>query len=578
MRHLCRRLCFYVLLATGLVAPAEHVTGPLNGRVTLPCTYSLAPTSMCWGRGSCSLLKCNDAIIWTDGHKVTWKESDRYQLLGIISHGDVSLTITGATKEDEGTYCCRVEIRGLFNDKKKEVTVEIHETTSPPKSTNQPFHHPQEFPLPTGSESPYITPKTTSANFIAFTVEQEKQKNNKIEDIDPKLPYIVAGVVTVIILISLAALLYRYRHCKRINKDTSSWCVKLTFARSKVPVIEVFKVNCVWTLLFTRQRIIGVKGMVASRMTTSSPLHLFRNAEPCKGVSTYRRPAERSDVLGCRQEMRHLCRRLCFYVLLATGLVAPAEPVTGPLNGRVTLPCTYSFAPASMCWGRGKCPLSKCSDAIIWTDGHKVTWKKLDRYQLLGNISHGDVSLTITGATKEDEGTYCCRVEIRGLFNDKKKEVTVEIHETTSPPEPTDQPFHTPHEFPLPTGSDCPYVTPKTTSANLISFTMEQENQQNNEIEDIDSKLAYIVTRVVIFILISLAALLYSYRPCKRMNKDTSRVFRFLASSQDETEQHRRNPLTIMRSVRSPLSCPALEQKKRSPTIISLEGLERTQD
>ncbi|XP_066446603.1 hepatitis A virus cellular receptor 1 homolog [Eleutherodactylus coqui] len=237
--------------------------------------------------------------------------------------------------------------------------------------------------------------------------------------------------------------------------------------------------------------------------------------------------------------MRHLWRRLGFYVLLATGLVAPAEPVTGPLNGRVTLPCTYSLAPTSMCWGQGSCPYSKCNDAIIWTDGHKVTWRKSDRYELLGNISHGDVSLTITGATKEDEGTYCCRVEIPGLFNDKIKEVTVQIHETTSPPEPTDQPFHTPHEFPLPTGSESPFINPKTTSANLIPFTTEQENQKNNEIEDTFTKPAYIVAGVVaVIILISLAALLYSYRHCKRKNKDIS----------------------------------------RSPAIVSLEGLERTQD
>ncbi|XP_044133372.1 hepatitis A virus cellular receptor 2 homolog [Bufo gargarizans] len=63
------------------------------------------------------------------------------------------------------------------------------------------------------------------------------------------------------------------------------------------------------------------------------------------------------------------------------------------------------------------------------TDGQKVTWRKSDRYQLLGNISQGDVSLTITGATNEDEGTYCCRVHIPGIFNDMKEEVNVKIQE-----------------------------------------------------------------------------------------------------------------------------------------------------
>ncbi|XP_056373345.1 hepatitis A virus cellular receptor 1 homolog [Hyla sarda] len=125
-----------------------------------------------------------------------------------------------------------------------------------------------------------------------------------------------------------------------------------------------------------------------------------------------------------------MCSAWVFCLVLSiTGLVAPAEVVTGRLNGRVTLPCTYSGPATSMCWGRGSCPLSKCNDKIIWTDENKVTWNKSDRYQLLGNIGQGDMSLTITGATKKDEGTYCCRVEVSGLFNDVKKEMTVKIQE-----------------------------------------------------------------------------------------------------------------------------------------------------
>ncbi|CAJ0959134.1 unnamed protein product [Ranitomeya imitator] len=119
-------LCFLhiVVVAVSKIV----VTGRVNGMLTLPCNYTihLYHHTVCWGRG-CSLTGCNNQIIWTDGRKVTWRKTDRYQLLGNISRGDVSLTITGTTEEDEGTYCCRVEIPGLFNDLQKEMEMKIQE-------------------------------------------------------------------------------------------------------------------------------------------------------------------------------------------------------------------------------------------------------------------------------------------------------------------------------------------------------------------------------------------------------------------------------------------------------------------
>ncbi|KAM3926040.1 T-cell immunoglobulin and mucin domain-containing protein 2-like [Leptodactylus fuscus] len=84
-----------------------------------------------------------------------------------------------------------------------------------------------------------------------------------------------------------------------------------------------------------------------------------------------------------------------------------------------------------MCWGRGQCPLSGCSDDIIWTDGSRVTWRKSDKYQLMGDMEKGDVTLTINRATMEDTGTYCCRVEVPGLFNDLKMERNVNEENVT---------------------------------------------------------------------------------------------------------------------------------------------------
>ncbi|KAG8579809.1 hypothetical protein GDO81_011058 [Engystomops pustulosus] len=133
--------CLYVLQLIVVLVTSGEVTGPVNGAVTLPCVYRIHKYrhSMCWGRGGCPSLGCPDEILRTDGYNMTWRKSDRYQLLGHITQGDVSLTITGATKEDEGTYCCRVAVPGLFNDMTEEIKVmieEVQEATTPVTSTS----------------------------------------------------------------------------------------------------------------------------------------------------------------------------------------------------------------------------------------------------------------------------------------------------------------------------------------------------------------------------------------------------------------------------------------------------------
>ncbi|KAG8579808.1 hypothetical protein GDO81_011057 [Engystomops pustulosus] len=81
-----------------------------------------------------------------------------------------------------------------------------------------------------------------------------------------------------------------------------------------------------------------------------------------------------------------------FLILYFSALVTSGE-VTGPVNAAVTLPCVYRIDKYrhSMCWGRGGCPSLACTDEILRTDGYNVTWRKSDRYQLLGDIRQGDV-------------------------------------------------------------------------------------------------------------------------------------------------------------------------------------------
>ncbi|XP_074148013.1 hepatitis A virus cellular receptor 1 homolog isoform X4 [Sminthopsis crassicaudata] len=126
----------------------------------------------------------------------------------------------------------------------------------------------------------------------------------------------------------------------------------------------------------------------------------------------------------------------CILMVLLTGTSESARIVRGIVGQSVTLPCTYSVHKGvnTMCWGRGWCPLNKCSNEIIWTDGHKVTFQHSNRYHLKENVSQGIVSLTIENVTKADAGFYCCRVEIAGWFNDQRITMTLKVEQVSSTP------------------------------------------------------------------------------------------------------------------------------------------------
>uniref|UniRef100_A0A8C9PEY9 Ig-like domain-containing protein n=1 Tax=Spermophilus dauricus TaxID=99837 RepID=A0A8C9PEY9_SPEDA len=116
-------------------------------------------------------------------------------------------------------------------------------------------------------------------------------------------------------------------------------------------------------------------------------------------------------------------------ILLLTDAVVSYTQVSGVVGHPVIIPCSYSVASGvtSMCWGRGACPTSKCSNELIWTDGSQVTFQKHGRYKLEGDLLQGNVSLTIENAAKTDSGLYCCRIEHSGWFNDMKLTLSLEI-------------------------------------------------------------------------------------------------------------------------------------------------------
>ncbi|KAM6953770.1 cell adhesion molecule DSCAM-like [Aplochiton taeniatus] len=103
----------------------------------------------------------------------------------------------------------------------------------------------------------------------------------------------------------------------------------------------------------------------------------------------------------------------------------------------VTLACRYDakyYGPLPSCWGRGSVPTRGCMNEVINSDGTSVTSRMSERYLLMGDMTQGDVSLTVRKVQHSDSGTYGCRVHVPGLFNDLKYELTLVV--VPAPPKP----------------------------------------------------------------------------------------------------------------------------------------------
>ncbi|XP_068062114.1 hepatitis A virus cellular receptor 1 homolog isoform X1 [Anomalospiza imberbis] len=194
--------------------------------------------------------------------------------------------------------------------------------------------------------------------------------------------------------------------------------------------------------------------------------------------------------------LSYICPNWVLLVLL-TGSTVSELVVIGEVGQNITVPCHYHVwntnSITSMCWGRDRCPNSKCSQPIIWTDGWRVTEQHSSRYQLKGDLQKGDVSLTIVDAREADSGTYCCRVEIPGWFNDqlinhkvvvKKARIstasphTYTSEQTSAPGSTSESSFTVTRTWPSVSASEAPQIasTPCSGPSDCLDVTANLQN------------------------------------------------------------------------------------------------------
>ncbi|XP_032303303.1 hepatitis A virus cellular receptor 1 homolog isoform X5 [Coturnix japonica] len=211
----------------GLTVSGLQVKGEVGQNITVPCFYRVKTerdiTSVCWGRDACPSSKCSHPIIWTDGWKVTERYHPKYVLKGDLLKGNVSLTILNAQETDSGTYCCRVEIPGWFNDETTNLQVVVERARV---STASPLTH--TSPL---TSAPGIVSETsfTDRMWPPVSLSEAPETNTSIstysQQYSEKSVYLRTGLcVAFLVILALGLFLGRryLRNMKKLSKFASS--------------------------------------------------------------------------------------------------------------------------------------------------------------------------------------------------------------------------------------------------------------------------------------------------------------------------------------------------------------------
>ncbi|XP_043077707.1 hepatitis A virus cellular receptor 1 isoform X3 [Puntigrus tetrazona] len=173
----------------------------------------------------------------------------------------------------------------------------------------------------------------------------------------------------------------------------------------------------------------------------------------------------------------------------------------------VILPCKYDSSyhgKCHICWMIGDIPNMGCGDEIIGSDGDRVVRKTSHRYQMAGEIQHGDVSLTILNIQKTDSGKYGCRVHVPGWFNDKMYYVHLIVNdvERNTTQESSSSAFSTNPPESTTSGQWFSNTTYETPFDHHESSTMEKKDSVNTSAVIVSVTLLLLALIVIAVILI----------------------------------------------------------------------------
>ncbi|KAK2827997.1 hypothetical protein Q5P01_019031 [Channa striata] len=336
--------------------------------VTLLCKYDIKryeERSICWSRGEIPYLGCSNQLIATGNYKVQEQTSDssKYQLLGRLDEGDVSLTILNLTETDAGRYGCRVDIPGWFNDEKHHFDLTIEKGYSV-EVTSAGLTPETEDEVPTTAALSHVQQQQQQE-------DEEEQKDDEEEVIREHI--FITNLVRLSLIVFVPGVLLAAAY-KRVTAAVVT---------HRTSAAVYFSVVCAMTLsVFI--------------MTIVLLLLLLLTVSEC-GSST---------------------------IVARTGQ-------------NVTLLCKYDikrYEERSICWSRGELSSRGCINQLIATGNYKVQEQTSDssKYQLLGRLDEGDVSLTILNLTETDAGRYGCRVDIPGWFNDEKHHFDLTFEEASA--------------------------------------------------------------------------------------------------------------------------------------------------
>ncbi|CAK6979381.1 T-cell immunoglobulin and mucin domain-containing protein 4-like [Scomber scombrus] len=501
-----RRFNSLLLLALLTVSgsSSRKVVGRAGEDVTLPCKYdikSIGPTAVCWGRGSIPTSGCNNQIISTDGYKVTTRASSRYQLLGRLEDGDVSLTILKTTEEDAGRYGCRVEIAGWWgNDEKHHIDLTI-----------------EKAPSTSSTPTTETTEQTTNTSAAAGGPGRWQRSCG-------------CGVCS--------ARVDHFGHSERRSEKCNSSALELH--RRGSAVRNIYQTDCYSEAVY-----------------------------------------ESVSQLVIMMTVRRFNSLLLLALLTVSG--SSSRKVVGRAGEDVTLPCKYdikSNGPTAACWNRGSISDILCNNQIIstacwnlglitdyicnkkiiYTDGSKVTTRASSRYQLLGQLEDGDVSLTILKTTEEDAGRYGCRVQIAGWFNDEKHyiDLTIEKAPSTSSTPTNETTERTPQtEQTINTSGQ---VTATTSSTSIDSEQQQQEEEKGKNQTDI------IILVCVLLVLIALVAAGVAVSR-RRWNQHKIPQQQQQQQQQQEQQEQQEEPELMYSLIQLSSDPPAVELQNQGPAV-----------